>query len=360
MRRPSVLAVALALWVACEPRARHSPAAGGPQSTAAASAIPNGAATPETIEPLAGFVCELEGRALGDGARLPLYASQLHAERGAAMGSVAAESTRLRLTRAESDGVALAEVDGYGLAVAGLVRLRDLSVYVRPARRLAGGMITPGQGLSARLARVDAEEALVTIASFSLLDPELLPLEERVRCDDLLAAPGELSGAPAGRAISLDASEGLEVLPSPTSTAGTGLNVVSRRVDGLLAARELERALGRARVEIASPEGAVTGWVDAEAVGDSLGPTSAPQPAARRSPAAALGQGERRSCAKELSLAARVDSTLYAVGRARAGTPLVIVKDAPADDGWRRVELAAFSGESYAREAELAACAPSD
>lgn len=357
-------ALALALVSGCGGGAASRPVK--PALEAGPPSAPSGAAA--AIEPVVAAACEVrtEGSVVGE-PRLELFASLADAAEGRALGRARYEVATFSLAEGDATGLGWVEASGYGMSLAALMRAAEVPLWVRPTRTIASGMITPGPRTRVALQRAGAGTLQVRLDEHELLDARRLPLLETVACADLQATPPAWSGSSHGKEIGVDAGKGLEILAFPGSSPEQGLVAVPPpgSTTDVLEARELERQGGYVRIEIASLDGSVRGWVRPEAVVAPQRPSMLGPIGGRPAEAPSLADADRRACESPLRFAALPDGRREPVwlGEVRPGTPIARDLGVRAIDvpGWSSLQVAGIEGRLVALTEALDACeAPSE
>ncbi len=278
------------------------------------------------------------------------------------------ENATFSLLIGESDGGAFAELDGWGMRVAGFVRRSEVPVWVGPQRRLAGGMWIPGPDTRVSIVRVLDDAVIVRVETHPLLDPAALPFEESVPCAGLTATR-PLAQLPSGAPVRLRTKGGLDVRPTPSKDAAAPFRLFAPEAvtELRLEAIELERSQGFVHVVVPAPAGAITGWVAAAAVVAQPGVRSSDLDDAtlalvgpRTRPRGEPGEAGPRRCKVPLRIAAFAKGGAPTwVGELRPGAAFGDggLDGAPSPPpGWAPIRSKGLLGHLVVRETDLAAC----
>lgn len=373
-RRRTLLVLPVSLLFACSSDATARRPTPAPSTTATATGPVTESTDAGRIEVLAQSVCEV--RTAGEvPAKQRLYLASsvedAREKRPLVQGRYESATFSLRPGNAE-ETFSSVEASGWGTSFSGLLPTKDVPIWIKPSRKLASGMVTPGPETKAKLVRVERGSVVVRVELASS------PVEETIACDDLVANPPEMVSLAPGKEMALDASKGVEVLPTPTSPAGSGLIVRSPEasVPSFFDIVELERQGKLAKVQIPSRDGTMTGWVPAANVrtiaeSASKGPrvgawtgNRMTEPAKEPNPFAP----KWTACPHPVRFAAipfKEAEPIWA-GEARAQTLIGLVdeasvnklwKDTPAPAGWIHVALKGIdSTRLLVREADLNGC----
>jgi hypothetical protein len=381
-RRALRLVLAGVLPVACstevparqpevEPAPELSPASAATQSD---SAPVTETVDARSVEALAETPCKVAtGGEAPEEARLRVFASRRDERDEVALLAGRYQSATFRLSAGNADEtLSRVEASGWGTTTSGLVRTKEIPIWVKPSRTIADGMVTSGPKAWARLVRVEGTSAVVRVQIGSK------NIEETVPCDDLVATPPPSAPLARGKHKLLEASRGVEVLPSPTSAAGGGIVIHAPKASTpiLFEIVELERKGRFASVEIAYLGGKISGWVPVTNVrpipqakekeygivgllsgGSSAGPArTKPEPA-----------GRLVGCPNAIKIAAipRAGDDPVWIGEVRAITAVglperpglfTVQKDLPPPKGWADVKLFGIEGRVVVRESDLRPC----
>ena len=309
------------------------------------------------IEELGAGVCELEAQQTASSAPpLRLYATLADVGLSAVWVNSYFELARFRI--AAGDGsVGMAEVDGFGTTATGLVDMTKVPLWVKPSRRLVGGMLTPNRKTQVELVSVDANGVVVKLSRHSLIEPSLLPIEERLRCSELATTAPAAPDASSGKPVHLLAKDGLLLRSAPEPEDRGGFSI-KPPVGTTLEAIELERRGSFVRVEVPSPEGALTGWVAANAITKPppgghglLGPLA---PSARK-PAEPERLTPRNgvSCQSKVRIAADSAHGPIWLGEIREGVTFVPTPKPQTPPGWTPIQVAGLNGRLFVRDTDL-------
>jgi hypothetical protein len=309
------------------------------------------------VEELGAFVCELEAQQTPSTAPpLRLYATLADVGLSAVWVNSYFELARFRI--AAGDGsIAMAEVDGFGTTARGLVDMSKVPLWVQPSRRLVGGMLTPNRKTQVELVSVDADSVVVKLMRHSLIEPSLLPIEERLRCSELATSPPAPLDPSSGKAVHLLAKEGVQLQSAPEPDDRGGFSI-KPPVGTTLEAIELERRGGFVRVEVPSPEGTLTGWVAANSL--TKPPTSghgllAPLGSIGRKPAEPERLTPRYgvSCQSKVRIAADSAHGPVWLGEIREGVSFVPTPKPQTPPGWTPIQVAGLNGHLFIRDTDL-------
>lgn len=338
----------------CGPQGPGTNAPGG-STSGAASAEAGGPNDPQRVEGIADVACEVDA-SNAPLVALDLFASQSDALGGRPIARYELQSGKLTLGVGDSDLIASLESSTGGVEISALVRLRDVPLWVKPSRRLLGGMLIPGPESRAVVVRADPKTVRVRLAQHPFLDPPTLALDEAIACDDLQGFPPEEIGRPAGENIQL--KKGTALLPSPDAEAEDALPLVLPPSYFSMLGVELERRGDFVRVELTLAEGSLTGWVPSSAVMKSgpQGITGGP-----RGVTAAHSVEAAWTCseARPFAMIAPAGNVMVWLGEARANTAIgkgAVIADL--DPTWTSVNLRGLEGRAVMRTSQLADCKP--
>lgn len=339
------------LLVGCEPTRAPLAAPMVERASRAPLAPP---APPEAarVEEAGPALCELSVRPRGGPRELAVYASPADVLGGEALATLRYEAARVRLVSADGSA-AFATLSGYGLELSGYVHVRDLPIGLSASRTMAGGLIAPRLG-ELEIAEVDPDGVRVRIARHQLIDKAALPIEERVRCDELRADGEEVERGEGAAARRLRGSRGLELRPSPRAEDHAGF-VLDSPAEGDLFAWELERRGGFVHILIQSSDGDLSGWVPSDKVAPYKGPferrtRGEPSPPTRTSLQSA------RRCASALRFAVQTKGGPVWLGEVHAGVALnaePTLASGPPPEGWRWITPTGLKAPVLVRSFDL-------
>lgn len=339
------------LLAACEaPRAPLvTPTVARPSSAPPAPPPPPEASRPEEPAPT---LCELSVRPVGGPRELGVYASAADVLGTEPLATMRYEAARIRLVSADG-AAAFATLSGYGLELSGYVRVRDLPIGLSASRTLAGGLIAPRLG-ELEIAGVDASGVQVRVARHQLIDKAALPIEERVRCDELRADGEDVERGEGAAARRLRGARGLELRPSPRVEDHGGFALDSP-AEGDLFAWELERRGGFVHILIQSSDGDLFGWVPNGSVAPYKGPFERRTRGEPR-PTASSSLSEGRRCASALRFAVPTKGGPTWLGEVRHGIALNPGPNPEAGsppEGWRWIAPVGLKAPVLARSFDL-------
>jgi hypothetical protein len=382
-RRWSFLALTAVLPVACstdvparqpevEPAPDLSPA---PAATESESATVTETVDASNVEALAEPPCKVvTGGEPPEEARIRVFASRQDERDEVSLLAGRYQSATFRLSAGNADEtLSRVEASGWGTTISALVRTREVPIWVKPSRTVGNGMVTSGPKTWARLVRVEGTSAFVRVQIGSR------HIEETIPCDDLVATPPPSAPLARGKHKLLEASRGVEVLPSPTSPAGSGIVIQTPKASTpvLFDIVELERKGRLASVQISYLGGKISGWVPAANVrpvpqvkereeygiiGLLSGGSSDGTARAKLEPA-----GRLVGCPNAVKIAAipRAGKGPVWVGEVRAITAIglaerpalfTVQEDLPPPKGWVDVKLFGINARVVARESDLKPC----